>query len=96
MKKEDLMKKDGGIIAKYGVINSDGRIVVPIEYDFVEQVNDNLYVATKGSINGLRYTHGRILCTTEQGGTYGVVFNKMVENKTLEENSKAVVAVDYP
>jgi len=84
MKNQEVVKKGAKIIGKFGVKDSNGKIIVPIEYDFVEQVNDDLYVATKGSINGLRYTTGRITCTTEKGGTYGVVFDRMLESKTLD------------
>ena len=84
MKKEDVKRNNTEMVTKTGVKDSMGNFIVPIEYDFVEQVNDNLYVATKGSINGLRYTTGRITCTTEKGGTYGVVFNRMLESKTLD------------
>jgi len=83
MKKEDVKKKRE-VIVKYGMKDSEGSQLIPIEYDFISEVNDNLIVATKGSINGLRYTHGRIMCTVEENGTYGVVFEKKVKQKALD------------
>ena len=84
MKNEDV-KRNEEIITKSGVRNSEGKIIVPIEYDFVTKVNDNLFVATKGSINGLRYPRAmRSTCMPENGEDYGVIFNRMVESKTLD------------
>lgn len=84
MKSQDVKRKEIEIINKKGVRDSKGKIIVPIEYDFVEQVNDNLFVATKGSINGLRYQHGSIVCSVEQGGTYGIIFDKKINKKILD------------
>jgi len=83
MTKKDVLKKGTEIVTKCGAKDSKGNIIVPIEYDFVTKVNDNLFVATKGNINGLNYQHGTIMCTTELDGTYGVVFDDFVKDKAL-------------
>ena len=44
MKKEDVKRNETEIITKKGVGDSEGKVIVPIEYDFIDKVNDNLFI----------------------------------------------------
>lgn len=80
MKKEDVKRDEMEIVTKTGVKSSDGRIVVPMEYDFVTKVNDNLFAATKGSVNGLCRQENRVTYQNKDGFLYDESF----ENETLD------------
>lgn len=84
MKNQDVERNETEIVTKSGVRDSRGNIIVPIEYDFVTKVNDNLFVATKGSINGCRRTVGKETYQKENGLPYGESFSCHLENKTLD------------
>lgn len=83
MKREDVKRNKTEIITKTGVRYTNGKIIAPTVYDFVGQINDDLFAATKGSINGLRDQVGDMQ-KKEAGHPYGLVFNHLLENKSLD------------
>lgn len=100
MKNQDVKRKEFKKVTKQGLEDSKGNIIVPIEYDFIEQVNDNLFVATKGDLNGLRNEFDlqffseditdfwkeakQFLLDKEFGRPYGELFNYFLKNKCLD------------
>jgi len=84
MNKKDVLSK--GMfkeIVKKGAMFDNGQVVVPLEYDHVSRAKKNLFVGTKGSVNGFR-CYGIEAKEEEKGKAYGVYFEQQLKKKALD------------